>query len=71
MSETANLPTLQFRERGRLRFVHVETNHRVAAEAGSLVLTCGPGGEHMAPGPFARLGERRRMTDTAVSDRIF
>ena len=37
-------------------------------QAGPLVLACGPGGELTAPGPFARLGERRRKTDTAVSD---
>ena len=72
MSETAIRPALASVQRqGRQsHFVHIETNRRIGAERALISLRCGPGGEHDAPGLFARLGGRRRKTDAAVSDRI-
>ena len=49
----------------------VTSKRTVASVPGELLdLACGLGGELAAPGPFARLGERRRKTDAAVSDGI-
>jgi hypothetical protein len=70
MLEARSLTGLRLGAAGRqLRFVHVEA--AASAPGEHLILACGPGGERVAPGPFACLGERRRKTPTAVSDGLF
>src|SRR6188474_3159501 len=44
----------------RSHFVHIETNRRIGAKRALVILVCGPGGEHRAPGRVAGFGGRRR-----------